>query len=326
MRRDPCLEPSKTEVVASPSARLLQLLTLLQARTRWSGRDLAERLNVSPRTLRYDIDKLRQLGYPVHGGPGAAGGYALRAGTTLPPLLLGDDEAVAMALGLRLAAGGVGELGESAGTALAKLEQVLPKRLRGRVAALRDYTASVPQGDAGVVDPDLVLFLTGACRDRHRVRLDYTARDGRTTRREVEPYRVIQLGGRWYLAAFDPDRDDWRNFRLDRLVVKPPAGARFEPRAAPDPTALLTSIDAAFRTYSAVVIVAASAEDVAARVPTSVPVEAVDPEHCRVFATGVTAFNVALHLLMLDRDFAVEEASAEVRAALHAISRRAFVP
>lgn len=312
--------------MASPSARLLQLLTLLQARTRWSGRDLANRLDVSPRTLRYDIDKLRQLGYPVHGEPGAVGGYALRPGTTLPPLLLSDDEAVAMALGLRLAAGGAGDVGESSATALAKLEQVLPHRLRRRVAALRDYTASVPQGDAGVVDPDLVLFLTGACRDRYRVRFDYTARDGLTIRREVEPYRVIQLGGRWYLSAFDPDRDDWRSFRLDRLVLKQPAGARFEPRAAPDPTALLTSIDAAFRQFSAVVIVAGSAEDIAARLPTSVPVQAVDPEHCRVFATGVTAFNVALHLLMLERDFTVEEASAEVRAALHATSRRAAVP
>jgi predicted DNA-binding transcriptional regulator YafY len=150
-------------VVAKPAASSWsRLLTFLQARTRWSGSDLAESLEVSARTLRYDIDKLRQLGYPIHGKPGAAGGYALRAGTTLPPLLLGDEEAVAMALGLRLAAGGIGELGESAGTALAQLEQVLPKRLRGRVAALRDYTASVPQSDAGVVDPDLVLFLTGA--------------------------------------------------------------------------------------------------------------------------------------------------------------------
>lgn len=313
-------------VVVSPSARLLQLLTLLHARTQWGGRDLAQRLDVSPRTLRYDIDKLRQLGYAVHGEPGAAGGYALRPGTTMPPLLLSDDEAVAMVLGLRLAGGGVGDLGESAGTALAKLEQVLPQRLRGRVAALRDYTASVPQGDAGVVDPDLVVFLTGACRDRHRVRFDYTAHHGRTSRREVEPYRVIQLGGRWYLSTFDPDRHDWRSFRLDRLVVKQPAGVRFEPRAAPDPTALLSSIDAAFRKFRAVVIVAGSAQDVAARVPMSVPVQAVDPEHRRVFATGVTATNVALHLLMLDRNFTVEEASTEVRAALHAISRRAAVP
>lgn len=309
--------------MASPSARLLRLLTLLQARRRWSGPALAERLGVSPRTVRYDVDKLRQLGYSVHGGPGAGGGYELRAGTTLPPLLFDDEEAVAMALGLRLAANGVGDLGEHAGTALAKLEQALPKRLRARVAALREYTASVPQNRAALVDPDLVLFITGACRDRHRVRFDYTARDGRSTRREVEPYRVIHLGGRWYLAAFDPDRDDWRNFRLDRLGIKQPVGARFTPRPEPDPAALLASIDAAYRKHRAVVIVAVSAARVAARVPASVPVEAVDADHCRVFATGETAHNVALHLLMLDRDFLVEEASAEVRAALRTIARRA---
>ena len=309
--------------MTSPSARLLRLLTLLQARTRWSGRELAERLEVSARTLRYDVDKLRQLGYPVHGGPGAAGGYELRAGTTLPPLALEDDEAVAMAIGLRLAAGGAGDLGESAATALAKLEQVLPRRLRGRVAALRDHTASLARGGGRSVDPDLVLFLTAACRDRQRVRFDYTAHDLRTTRRDVEPYRVLQLGGRWYLTAFDPDRDDWRSFRLDRLEIRKPAGARFTPRVAPEPAALLTSIDAVFRRYRAVVLVAAPAEEVASRVPTSVAVEPVDAGHCRVFATGETAHDVAVNLLMLDRGFAVEEASAEVRTALQTISERA---
>ncbi len=313
----------ETIFVASPSARLLRLLTLLQTRRRWSGRDLAERLEISARTLRYDVDKLRQLGYPVHGGSGPGGGYELRAGTTLPPLLLDDDEAVAMALGLRLAAGGLGDLGDSAETALAKLEQVLPRRLTGRVTALRDYTASVTHGDGHVVDPDLVLFLAAASRDAHRVRFDYTAHDHRTTRREVEPYRVVQLGGRWYLVAFDPDRGDWRSFRLDRLKVKRPVGARFTPRVAPEPAALLTSIDAVFRRYRAVVVVAAPAEEVAARVPASVPVEAIDGGHCRVFARGEAAYNVALNLLLLDRGFAVEEASAEVRTALRIISQRA---
>lgn len=309
--------------MASPSARLLRLLTLLQARKRWSGRDLAERLEVSARTLRYDVDKLRQLGYPVHGGSGSGGGYELRAGTTLPPLLLNDDEAVAMALGLRLAGGGLGDLGDSAGTALAKLEQVLPRRLTGRVRALRDYTASVTEGDGHVVDPDLVLFLAAASRDAHRVRFDYTDHDHRTTRREVEPCRVVQLGGRWYLTAFDPDRNDWRSFRLDRIKVKRPVGARFTPRVTPEPAALLTSIDAVFRRYRAVVVIAAPAAEIASGVPTSVPVEAIDADHCRVFASGDTPYNVALNLLRLDQDFAVEEASAEVRTALRTISQRA---
>jgi predicted DNA-binding transcriptional regulator YafY len=293
-------------LVENPSARLLRLLTLLQSRTRWSGRDLAERLQVSARTLRNDVAKLRQLGYPVHGGTGVAGGYQLRAGTTLPPLLLDDDEAVAMALGLRLASGGAGDLGESAARALAKFDQLLPVRLRGRVAALGSYTASVGHGGPSV-DPDLVMFLTAACRDRQRVRLDYTTRDGQTSHREVEPYRVLHLGGRWYLAAFDPDRADWRNFRLDRLHVKQPAGARFTPRPEPEPEVLLESINAAFRRYSAIVTVAGPARDVVHRLPSSVPVEPVGDDHCRVFAHGDTAHNVVMKLLMLDRDFVVEQ-------------------
>lgn len=307
--------------MANPSARLLKLLTLLQSRPRWTGPELAERLGVGARTLRYDVDKLRRLGYPVHGEQGIAGGYQLRAGTALPPLLLDDDEAVAMAIGLRLATGGGGELGESAATALAKLEQVLPRRLHGRVTALRSYTASVPRGGR-LVDPDVIVFLTAACRDRVRVRFDYTSRDGRTARRQVEPYRVLHLGGRWYLTAFDPDRDDWRSFRLDRLEVKKPAGARFTPRSAPEPSALLDAIDAAHQKHHAVVVVAAPAEDVARRLPTSVPVEPVDAERCRVFATGDTAYNLAVNLLMLDQGFTLERASDELRSALRTISQR----
>jgi predicted DNA-binding transcriptional regulator YafY len=299
------------------------LLALLQTRTRWAGPELAERLQVSARTLRYDVAKLRELGYPVHGSSGAAGGYALRAGTSLPPLLLDDDEAVAMAIGLRLAAGGGDGLGEPAATALSKLEQILPVRLRGRVAALRDYTASVAPGGEPLVDPELVLFLTAACRDRRRVRFDYTARDAQTTRRDVEPHRVLQLGGRWYLTAFDPDRHDWRSFRLDRLEVRKPAGARFAPRAAPEPAALLSSIDAAFRRHRAVAVVDAPVEDVVGRLPRSVPVERVDADRCRVFATGESAHGVALNLLMLDQQFALEEASTGVRTALQMIGERA---
>lgn len=308
-------------MVVSPSARLLRLLTLLQARTRWTSNELATRLDVSARTLRYDVAKLRELGYVVQGESGPAGGYRLRAGTDLPPLLLDDDEAVALAIGLRLAAGS-GALGESAATALAKLEQVLPRRLRGRVAALRRYTTSLPRGDRPVVDPALVVLLTGACRDLQQVRFDYVAGDGRTTEREVEPYRVLQLDGRWYLTAFDPSRADWRSFRLDRMTVTRPAGVRFTPRAAPEPELLLASIDAAFRRHRAVVTVAAPAEDVTSRVPPMVPVEPVSPTSCRVIASGETAYNVALNLLMLDRPFTLEDASPDVRAALQTIQGR----
>lgn len=309
----------------SPSARLLRTLTLLQARSRWSGAELAERLQVSTRTVRYDIEKLRQLGYPVHGGFGTTGGYELRAGTTLPPLLLEDDEAVALAIGLRLAADGGGDLGESAVMALAKLEQLLPWRLRGRVAALRRYTTSVSHDDGRSVDPDLVLLLTAACRDLRRVRFDYTSRDANTTRREVEPHRVLQLGGRWYLSAFDLTRQDWRSFRLDRMKVSGGPGVRFTLRAAPDPAGLLQSIDAVFGRHRAVAMVLAPAEQVAARVPVSVPVEAVDAGRCRVVATAESPYGVALNLLMLDQDFFIEDASAEVRRALRTISARSAV-
>lgn len=305
--------------MASPSARLLRLLTLLQARTRWSGVELAARLDVSARTLRYDVAKLRELGYVIQGGSGPAGGYELRAGTNLPPLLLDDNEAVALAIGLRLAAG---DLGESAVTALAKLEQVLPRRLRGRVAALRRYTASLPQNDRPVVDTEVVVFLTAACRDHQRVRFDYKTRDDQTTHREVEPYRLLQLGGRWYLTAFDLARDDWRSFRLDRMTTKKPAGARFTPRTPPDPEVLLASIDAAFRRHRAVVTVAAPAEEITSRVPPWVPVEPVDATHCRVIATGETPYNVALNLLMLDQAFTLEDASPHVREALQTIQGR----
>lgn len=294
----------------NPSARLLRLLTLLQTRSRWTGPQLCDRLGVSARTLRYDMAKLRELGYPVRAEPGVAGGYALEPGEKMPPLHVDDDEAVAMAIGLRAAAGVAG-LGESATTALIKLEQLLPRRLRGRVSTLVSFTASV--GEAGPpVDPDVVVFVTGACRDHRRIRFDYSARTGSTSRRDVEPYRLVQMGQRWYLVAFDPDRDDWRSFRLDRMTVHRPEGARFTPREAPDPASLLASTDAYFRRYHATVLVEAPLDVVAARLPRSVPVEWVDPARCRVHATGETAYQLAVNLLLLDQRFTVEQTSPEV--------------
>jgi predicted DNA-binding transcriptional regulator YafY len=304
----------------NPSARLLRLLTLLQARPRWTGPELCERLGVSARTLRYDMAKLRDLGYHVQAEPGVAGGYSLRPGDTLPPLHLTDDEAVAMAIGLR-AASGVAGLGESAATALAKLEQLLPRRLRGRVTTLVAFTASVGQSGPAV-DPDLVVFLTGACRDRRRVRFDYTARDGSVSRREVEPYRLVQMGHRWYLMAYDLGRADWRSFRLDRLQVRRPEGARFTPREAPDPTTLLANTDAYFRRHRATVLVQAPAEVVAQRLPPAVPVEWVGDAVCRVHASGETPYHLAVNLLLIDRDFTVEQAPAEVVDALRTLGER----
>ncbi|KQV73612.1 hypothetical protein ASC61_00465 [Aeromicrobium sp. Root344] len=307
--------------MTNPSARLLQLLNLLQSRTRWSGPELATRMGVSARTLRYDIAKLRDLGYEVQSETGVVGGYALQAGSALPPLLLEDDEAVAMAVGLRLAAGGTAGVGEAAVTALAKLEQVLPWRLRGRMSALRTFTDTADRRGPGT-EPADVVFLTGACRDQRRVRFDYADRKGNVTQRDVEPYRLVQSGGRWYLLAFDPARTDWRHFRLDRMTVKQPAGARFRPQVAPPSQALVESMDAMYRRHWADAVVAAPARVVSARLPAVVPVEVVDDDRCRVRATGDTADTVATNLLLIGQDFVIEDGSADVLDALRVLAIR----
>lgn len=320
MRQDTCLKEWQSRRVSNPTTRLLRLLTLLQSRGRWNGPELAERLEISPRTLRYDVAKLRELGYPVHAETGTGGGYALRPGDKMPPLLLGDDEAVALVVGLRLAASGTA--GEAAATALVKLAQVMPLRLRGQVGVLREFTANA-ESDAAAIDPDVVVMLATACRDRELVRFDYAARDGGVSRREVEPYRLVQMGRRWYLTAFDVARNDWRSFRLDRLESGRPGGRRFTPRAAPDPAALLASTDALFRRFKASVLVQAPADVVRGRLPAVVAVEAVNDATCRVHATGASAFALATNLILLDQDFTVEETTADVAAALDTIGRRA---
>lgn len=307
-------------VVANPSARLLRLLTLLESRSRWPGPELCDRLAVSARTLRYDMDKLRGLGYAVHAEPGVGGSYALRPGVILPPLLLDDEEVIALAIGLRASAGNPG-LGEAAATALLKLEQVMPWRLRGRVNAVRSFTATT--GESGPsTDPDTVVFLTGACRDRRRVSFDYAGADGATSRREVEPARLVQMGRQWYLQAFDPSRDAWRSFRLDRMTLRHPEGARFPARPAPPASSLSAHTDAYYARHRAIVLVDAPAATVARRLPAQVPVEPVADDRCRVHATGESPEALALNVLMLDQAFVVEEASAGVLDAFRRLGER----
>src|SRR6201995_1175965 len=198
------------------SARLLALLSLLQVRREWTGQELAERLEGAPRTIRRDVDKLRSLGYPVEAAPGVAGGYRLGAGGELPPLLLDDAEAVAVAVGLRTAASGsISGIEETSVRALAKLEQVLPGRLRRRVSALGGATSAFSV-DGPRIDADLLATIPGACRDGPRLRFSYVAKDDRASQRRTEPTAVVHSGRRWYLVAFDLDRDDWRTFRLGR--------------------------------------------------------------------------------------------------------------
>ncbi len=207
------------------SARLLRLLSLLQAHRDWSGGDLADRLGVTPRTVRRDIDRLRELGYPVHSTPGTAGGYQLGAGAELPPLLLDDEEAVAVAVGLRSAAeGSVEGIEETSVRALAKLEQVLPHHLRRRVGALTAFTVPMPGRTGGPrVDAATLTELAHACRDCQRLRFDYVSHDGTVTRRNVEPHRLVSTQRRWYLVAWDVDRADWRTYRADRITPDPAA-------------------------------------------------------------------------------------------------------
>ncbi|HEX3649834.1 MAG TPA: WYL domain-containing protein, partial [Pseudonocardiaceae bacterium] len=216
------------------SARLLRLLSLLQSRPEWSGAELADRLGVTDRTVRRDMDKLRGLGYPVHAGTGVSGGYRLGAGAALPPLLLDDDEAVAVAIGLRTAtAGAVTGIEETSVRALAKLEQVLPHRLRRRIGALQDYTVRITVDGGPTVDPDVLTALANACRDHERLRLDYRDHHDTTSRRTVEPHQLVNWGRRWYLVAWDVDRAAWRTFRVDRLTPRVPTGPRFPPREPP---------------------------------------------------------------------------------------------
>lgn len=224
----------------STSARMLRLLSLLQTHRYWPGDELAGRLEVSGRTLRRDIDRLRELGYAVDAARGVAGGYQLRAGGSLPPLLLEDEEAVAIAVGLRTAAAGsVGGLEETSVQALTKVIALMPPRLRRQMDAVTSQTESPgPWAGGPTLDAGVLTTLAQACRDDEPLRFDYTARGAEPTHRWVEPHRLVSLGRRWYLVAYDRDRQDWRSFRLDRISGPEPTGQRFRPRELPAADAL----------------------------------------------------------------------------------------
>jgi predicted DNA-binding transcriptional regulator YafY len=219
--------------MSDPTSRVLRLLSLLQTHRYWSGPELAERLTVSERTLRRDIDRLRELGYEVTARPGTAGGYQLAGGTSIPPLLLDDDEAVAIAVGLRTAAvHGVGDGEQTSLSALAKVQQVLPRHLRRRVAALQAHTVPVARTDAHVAT-EVLAQLALACRDHERVRFRYVDRQGRESARLVEPHSLVPRDRWWYLVAWDADRADWRTFRIDRLRRLAGTAVRVAPRELP---------------------------------------------------------------------------------------------
>ncbi|HXT87997.1 MAG TPA: YafY family protein [Trebonia sp.] len=309
------------------SARLLRLLSLLQTPREWNGTELGARLGVSPRTVRSDVEKLRELGYPVLATRGPAGGYRLGAGAAMPPLLLDDEEAVAVAVGLRTAAGGaIAGIEEAALRALAKLEQVLPSRLRDRVGGLKSVITPVPLEATGPqVDPDVLTAVAAACRARERLRFSYQSRDGAASDREAEPYHLVNWGRRWYLVAYDVGRSGWRTFRADRISLRTPGGGRFTPRPLPsNDLAMWVSqrVATAGWRYRARVTVFAPAADVAERIGPYAgivsPGPVGEPGEACVLDTGSDSLStLAVYLGLLGWDFRVEsppELADHVRA------------
>jgi predicted DNA-binding transcriptional regulator YafY len=299
-------------LVLQTSARLLALLSLLQQRREWSGPQLADRLEVGSRTIRRDVEKLRELGYPIEAAPGIAGGYRLAAGAQMPPLLLDDGEAIAVAVGLRSAASGsISGIEEYSVRALAKLEQILPDRLRDRVRALGDAT-SIFRVDGPQISADQLASIAGACRDGVSLRFSYTSKAGEVSSRLVEPAAVVHTGWRWYLVAFDLDRDDWRTFRLDRIADRPHAGGRVRRREVPggDPAAFVRR---SIRGSDADVVrgrvrLRAPAAVVSARVPArSATVEADGDESCVVTTTGRWSREFLVWMATMDVEITVLE-------------------
>lgn len=298
------------------SARLLRLLSLLQSRRFWAGADLARELEVTERSVRRDVDRLRSLGYPVHAAAGVGGGYQMGAGKELPPLPLEDEEAVAVAIGLRVAATGpIRGLEEASVRALAKLEQVLPRRLRKRINSLN--AVSVQLGDAGpTLDATTLATIANAARDQELLRFEFARADGSKELRTVEPYRVVHSRSRWYLLAFDPSKGAWRTFRVDR-IHSPEAGRPFKPRALPtDDVAAYVSQQVSTDAYpvKARVTLHAPAKVVAEKVSAiSGRIEAIDDHRCTVHTGGQSLESLAFHLAWMGFEFEVHEPPELIR-------------
>ncbi|MFI8118739.1 helix-turn-helix transcriptional regulator [Streptomyces albidoflavus] len=314
------------------SARLLRLLSLLQAHRSWTGPQLADRLGVTARTVRRDVERLRELGYPVNAAPGTTGGYQLGAGAELPPLLLDDDEAVAVAVGLRTAAGGgVEGVEESSVRALAKLEQVLPSRLRRRVGALHAYTVPLLRAPGGPgVEPGVLTELAAVCRDAERLRFAYRDHAGNESRRTVEPHRLVCTERRWYLVAWDVDRADWRTFRADRITPRPPHGPRFTPREGPaGDLAAYVSEGLSTRVYPDRVVLRllVPLAEAAGRISPSDGTLAAEGADSCLLTAGATSLDVlVIHVLLLGLEFEVVEGDGvqEGLRAAHGLLGRAL--
>ncbi|GGP43623.1 helix-turn-helix transcriptional regulator [Saccharothrix coeruleofusca] len=285
--------------------RVLTLLSLLQQRQVWTGPELADRLGVTSRTVRRDVERLRALGYPVQACQGVGGGYQLGPGQDLPPLLLDDEEAIATAVSLLAGAGGaVAGATDAALRALTKLDRVLPTRLRHEVRALSGSVESFGGGRTPV-DPEVLMTLARACRAEVEAGFGYPS-GGQVRQRRVEPYRLVASDRRWYLLAYDLDRDDWRSFRVDRMTDVSARTWRFRPRAAPDAAAYVQE-GVASRVYrhQARCLVRASAEVVRAQIPASAAVVHPRGEHCEVVSGADNLDFVLMHMVLLGHDFEV---------------------
>jgi predicted DNA-binding transcriptional regulator YafY len=286
--------------------RVLTLLGLLQQRRVWTGPELADRLKVTPRTVRRDVGRLRTLGYPVHASQGVGGGYQLGQGQDLPPLLLDDEEAIATAVSLLAGAGGgVATAAGAALRALTKLDRVLPTRLRHEVRALAGSVESFGGGRTPV-DPEVLMTLARSCRDEVEAGFGYPS--GNEVRpRRVEPYRLVASDRRWYLLAYDLDRDDWRSFRVDRMTDVSARTWRFRPREVPD-AATYVQEGVASRVYphQARFLVHASADTVRAQMPASAAVvRGRGSGRCEVLSGAGSLDFVLMHVLLLGHDFEV---------------------
>jgi predicted DNA-binding transcriptional regulator YafY len=297
--------------MAATTTRALRLLSLLQARRTWSGQELIDRLKVSERTLRRDIERLRELGYPVRATSGPAGGYQLEAGANIPPLLLDDDEAVAIAMGLLTAAGGtISGIEETSVRALSKLEKVLPPRIRKRVSMLQ--AAVVPIVRAWVtVDAEILTTVASACRDHERLRFDYRSFEGQRTERHVEPHQLVSLHQKWYLLAFDRERDDWRTFRLDRVERPRATKFGFTPREIPGGDAaeyVTQSLRSRPMRFQVTATLHAPAAEIEGRLrPGEGEVEALDETRCLFRTQGDYLEWLAFQLIWLNVEFEVQE-------------------
>jgi len=309
--------------MTSTTQRVLNLLNLLQSRPVWTGPELAERLGVTTRSIRRDVERLRSLGYPVNAAKGVGGGYQLGRGRALPPLLLDDEEAIATAVSLRLAAGGtVAGASEAAVRTLAKLDQVLPARLRAEVRALHDAISTLEGGQVEV-DADALLLLARACRDTVRAEFGYRSHDGTATQRRVEPYQLVATGRRWYLMAWDLDRDDWRTFRLDRIEKPRETTWRFTRREHPDPaTYVQRGLTSGRYRWQARIRVAAPVAAVREKVTVaSATVTAIDESTTLLEAGSDHLYGLAFHLARIGYPFEVLD-PPELRDALVALGRR----